>query len=253
SYQYNFSSLSPDCATAVQNFLSSSEFNACFPYNQLESQINSFMNVQDLSGIESKIISVEDSICKLPKCSDSLISNFNSTFYSKCSTDIAAQRDDAIGISALIYDYSPLRDTLCFKNSTGGYCLVETFENFVKEGANYQNISSQSVCTTCNKAIANTWVNYLKSHPPPPELSGNITVAISSITSESNKTCGPSFLDGKVPLSANSNSKSNNGATIFDMNFAMLTVSILIGGGALYGEIDDTKHFNGVVVTLSTI
>ncbi|CAG8726725.1 17071_t:CDS:2, partial [Racocetra fulgida] len=205
----------------------SSELNSCFPYNELSSQIDSFMNVQDLSGIENKIISVEDSICKLPKCSDSLISNFNSTFHSKCSTDIAAQSNDALTISALIYEYSPLRDTLCFKNSTGGYCVIETLENVLKEGGNYQNISSQTICTTCNKAIANTWVNYMKSHPPPPELSSQFSVAISSINTESNKTCGPSFLDGNVPLAANSNSKSNNGATIFNMNFAMLTASIL--------------------------
>ncbi|CAG8529164.1 2181_t:CDS:2 [Cetraspora pellucida] len=220
SYQYNFSSLSPDCSTAVQNFLNSSDFNSCFPYNQLSNQIDYFANIQDLSGIESKIIGVEDSICKLPKCSDSVISNFNSTFHSKCSTDIAAKRTDALSISALIYEYSPLRDSLCFKNSTGGYCLIETFENFLKDGGNYANLSSQVLCTTCNKAIINTWVNYIKSHPPPPELSTEFDVGFTYVNSEVNKTYG------KVPISANS--QSSNGLTIFDINFAMLTASILM-------------------------
>ncbi|CAG8620484.1 15506_t:CDS:2, partial [Cetraspora pellucida] len=226
SYQVSFSGLSPDCSTAVQNFLNSSEFNTCFPYNQLSNQIDYFTNIQDLSGIESKLISVEDSICKLPKCSESIISNFNSTFRSKCSTDIAAQKSDAITISALIYEYSPLRDSLCFKNSTGGYCVIETFETYLKEGGNYANLTSQVLCTTCNKAIINTWVNYIKSHPPPPELSSGINLGFSYVESEVNKTCGPSFIDGKVPLSANS--QSSNGLTIFDINFAMLTASILM-------------------------
>ncbi|CAG8786365.1 26017_t:CDS:2, partial [Dentiscutata erythropus] len=211
--QFSTSSLSSQCSSAVQTFLNSSEFNACFPYNKLTSQINSATSFQSIATSEKQLISVEDSVCSLPKCSDSLISNFNSTFQSKCSDDIAKNNTETMGIYDFIYVYSPFRDSFCLKNSTGGYCVIETLENIenAQIQGSYTNLSSKVLCTTCNKAIANTLLNYMKSHPPPSDLS----TASTFLTTELNQTCGPSFLDGNVPLSATS-----AGVTIFDMSFA---------------------------------
>ncbi|KAF0513371.1 hypothetical protein F8M41_017786 [Gigaspora margarita] len=219
-----FTTLSPDCSSAVQTFLNSSEFNACFPYNKLSNQIKNVANLQNFTSNEKDIINVEDSICSLPKCSDSLISNFNSTFQSKCSADIAKNNPDAISVSGLIYGYSPTRDSICFKNSTGGYCLVEIIENIensLMQGSSNTNLSSKVLCTDCVKSIANTYLKYMKSHPPP----ANLGLGLTHLTDYLNQTCGSSFLDGNVPLAA---SLTSAGVTIFDMSFATLVTSILI-------------------------
>ncbi|CAG8528465.1 hypothetical protein C2G38_2240557 [Gigaspora rosea] len=222
-----FATLSPDCSSAVQTFLNSSEFNACFPYNKLSNQVNNVANLQNFASSEKDMINAEDSICSLPKCSDSLLSNFNSTFQSKCSADIAKNNPDAISVSNLIYGYSPARDSICFKNSTGGYCLVEIFENVensLMQGSSYTNLSSKVLCTDCVKSIANTYLKYMKSHPPPANLGFGVGTT-SYLTDYLNKTCGASFLDGNIPLAASSTSA---GVTIFDISFATLFTSILI-------------------------
>ncbi|RIB12648.1 hypothetical protein C2G38_2100398, partial [Gigaspora rosea] len=190
-----FTSLSPDCSSAVQTFLNSSEFNACFPYNKLSSQFNHVV-FRNFTTNEKDIINAEDSICSLPKCSDSLISNFNSTFQSKCSADIAKNSPDALGVSILIYAYSPARDSICFKNSTGGYCLVEIGENIVNNlmpGSSFTNLSSKVLCTDCVKSIANTCLKYIKSHPLPANLA-LVFGSTTNITDYLNQTCGASFL-----------------------------------------------------------
>ncbi|CAG8578333.1 3235_t:CDS:1, partial [Scutellospora calospora] len=185
--------ISPQCSSAVQTFLNSSEFNGCFPYNKLSNQMKPYTNFTDFKSDEREIINIADSICSLPKCSDSLISSFNSTFQSKCSDEIAKKKPDTNSIADFIWEYSPLRDSFCFKNSTGGYCLVETIDNI--EGINnleqtYSNLTEQILCTKCNKAILNTFFNYVVSHPPPTDISFLISFLKPLIDSK----CNSSFL-----------------------------------------------------------
>ncbi|CAG8674506.1 3852_t:CDS:1, partial [Dentiscutata heterogama] len=59
--QFSTSSLSSQCSSAVQTFFDSSEFNACFPYNKLSSQINNVTSFQSFVASEKQLISVEDS------------------------------------------------------------------------------------------------------------------------------------------------------------------------------------------------
>ncbi|CAG8628795.1 18590_t:CDS:2, partial [Acaulospora morrowiae] len=207
---------SMSCMSTINEFLSTPEVNSCFPYTKTI--------LPALTNSSQDPIAILDSICSLPKCSDSLISSFLSTVKKGCAQDLAQNNTDIVTLTELIPLYSPTRDSICFKGPSGGYCLTDDSVLVQKYGVNtnssdpLSNVPASDFCTNCNKAIVNTYLNFIKTNPGviDPLLSPVQVTGLKAIMTDK---CGSSFLDGKIPDTtskttySNSPQKSNNGSS----------------------------------------
>ncbi|CAG8757912.1 16252_t:CDS:1, partial [Acaulospora colombiana] len=84
--------------------------------------------------------------------------------------DLAQNYTDVVLLTEIIPLYSPIRDSICFKDPSGGYCVTDDFIAAQKYGLNQSslnplsNIPASVICTNCNKAIVNTFLNYENNH-----------------------------------------------------------------------------------------
>ncbi|CAG8679916.1 10612_t:CDS:2, partial [Dentiscutata heterogama] len=180
--------LSTTCNAEITK-LSTSELSTCAsPYKLLQQQITSITDPK----------SALDSYCSAPKCSDSATSTAATELQNQCATELTAKNPQITVLKEALVLNSPTRDSLCFKNSSGGYCGLDS--NTKKILGYISGLSATAPtdfnCTDCNKAILNTFMNYFKDHS---DAKADLPVDITSFQNSVTSKCGASYLDGNIP------------------------------------------------------
>src|SRR6266540_1863001 len=161
--------LSESCKDQLETIVGSDKVNSCLPLSALLPIVSS------TTPDPAIMATAADKICALPKCSDDLISKTQSGFKTACKTDLDSNNQIASFINNAFLLYPPTRDSVCFKNSTGGYCFIESYvaaDQVVKSAPKGQSplltfigAPKETVCTPCNKAISNTFTEFQKKNP----------------------------------------------------------------------------------------
>ncbi|RHZ54320.1 hypothetical protein Glove_428g79 [Diversispora epigaea] len=227
---------STSCSAGLQSLYTDIELNLCFPIYNVSQALSS--NNTDPEFYRPTL----DNLCKYTKCTEKVITEKRKTFQSACQEDIKEKNPNIISIENLLLLYSPSVDSSCFKNTTNGYCLLELWYSEIKynttkssPGFNPQDgiipmtsLPKESLCTDCNRKIANAFVKYLNENP---EIDANLT---SWDPQDLNKTltskCDDSFIDKQTPTStpSSTNSPSSNGAiSSFNYSFYSFTYMII--------------------------
>lgn len=192
------SNLSQACINnGISPLISNQELNTCIP-------LASLAPVAGAGGIPSDTVLAQaaDKLCAANKCSDNLITTVRNNFEQACATDLDNQVPAALAIDFIFSYYPPIRDSLCLKNSTNGYCFIETANNvneymknnpgIAKSFDSALNIISQAptniVCTTCNKEIAANFFNYQDANP---NTTKRFATPVASVKSVFVNKCGP--------------------------------------------------------------
>jgi len=200
SAQLDGSNLSGSCKAKVEQLIADKDINACFPFLSVAPVV--LNNQTD----PASLTKLADSICGLPKCSDNLVSKTRADIKAACQSDLSSNNMSAEFVYYILILYSPARDSVCFKNSTGGYCFIESMESagtIYKPGQDptsaFVNAPNNVICTPCNKAIANTFFNFQQSNPDLiAEIKELSASDIDSIKRGLSGKCGKTFLDGTV-------------------------------------------------------
>ncbi|CAG8471302.1 1307_t:CDS:2 [Paraglomus occultum] len=134
------------CASAYQTLLSNKDLLACYDFTSLYSDPTSA--VTDPEKYESQFL---DQFCTNPSCSADVFNKAFTPVVSACGADTYG---GAIA-DIIVRFYGPIKGASCLKNSTGGYCIIESTEKLTPyENANSVNdIPASVLCTTCNKAF----------------------------------------------------------------------------------------------------
>jgi len=238
-----FDSLSTGCRDKMTQLLGDKDINNCFPFTAVAplATSNSIPN-------QATLKNAADAICEAPKCSDDLVAKTLNEVKTSCQEDIAEKRPLASLVNAALSLYSPTRDSICYKNSTDGYCFIESqaaaqqvFQSAPRgqdPAITLAGAPKDVVCTPCNKAIFNTYFNYQNTNP-------NAFSDIQQVTDKDINTaknalqgkCGKNFIDGNVGNSKedpekfqaeSANQKSDAASLIANrMSFVVLVGSIL--------------------------
>ncbi|CAG8719576.1 32348_t:CDS:2 [Gigaspora margarita] len=245
--------LSSTCQSRLAQMYNSTDINTCIPYISLSSLLSQ-------SNIVPDSMSLYNAICSLERCTDTFISSTLSSFKIDCTSDLISNNSAVFGVELLFTFYTPLINSYCYKNSTGGSCVLkyrEDYTTFAGAGVSRDNtnplnftvlpditnVPSSIVCTNCVKAMANTFLDYLDSNPGDYSILGTTQTGINNRKDQYTAKCGSSFLDGSIPdttspilatssPSPNSNVTSNHGhnSNVFDNP---LYRGLIIGGCAL--------------------
>ncbi|CAG8547679.1 13935_t:CDS:2 [Cetraspora pellucida] len=208
-------SLTPSCQSRLERIYNSSDINACIPFNQLASKLSQSSPSSDLTDLFN-------SVC-LPKCDDIFISSTLSSFKTDCTIDLAANNSAVFGVELLFTFYSPLISSYCFKNTTGGSCLLKFRQDYaIFAGAGVSpansnplnftvlpditNVPPSVVCINCEKALANTFLKFLDANPGDyailgtnqNEMNNHGNIPDTTSTSTSTPSTGTSFFDNPL-------------------------------------------------------
>ncbi|KAF0536687.1 hypothetical protein F8M41_009082 [Gigaspora margarita] len=134
------------------------------------------------STIPSKLLQYLDSIdefsnniCSVPKCADEDVQKTIQAIESGCQTDLNNNNTLAELIYGVFVFYSPLRDSICFKNHDE-FCVHETLNTTLNLPDSPIKITgipiidaiavadSKPVCTKCNKDIIRTFGMFIKNN-----------------------------------------------------------------------------------------
>lgn len=219
SAQFEIGKLSDGCKNQLTQMLSDKDINDCLPITSITSIFAS-----GKSPDPNTLKNAADSICGEKKCSDDLVAKTKNNIKGACQQEISNNNtlvQAAVGIVSL---YSPIRDSVCYKNSTDGYCFIESSiaaQQILQSAPpnqdptlSFAGAPKEEVCTPCNKAILNTFFNYQKSNPDAfSEIKQvndqDINTAKNALTGK----CGANFLDGNVGNSKESPDKFQNQAS----------------------------------------
>ncbi|CAG8476149.1 26672_t:CDS:2 [Dentiscutata erythropus] len=199
--------VSSACQQEVIKLASSSDLNSCASFIKLYALQNKTMQSA------ASLTPIYDSYCAAPKCNDNITSADAVELQTQCQSELAMKDPTTSYLHTILVLNSPVKDSLCFKNSSGGYCDMDDNSAAVLNyllGLNYTQPTDLS-CSDCNKAIFNTFANYFKSNPQ------SVTTLSIDPTSFENfviSKCGSSFLDGTVP---NTTSAPKKIKALFDL------------------------------------
>ncbi|CAG8566312.1 477_t:CDS:2, partial [Dentiscutata heterogama] len=137
----------------------------------------------------------------------------------------------------------------CFKNSTGRSCILKIREDIAKHAgasrANFSvlpdisNVPSSIVCTSCVKAVVNTFLNYLSSNPGDFAILGTTQEEINKkLNILQNVVLHFSsfslyfffFLNGKIPNTTFSTSSISDPSSSFNVFDNSIYKGLIIGG-----------------------
>ncbi|GBC04153.1 hypothetical protein RclHR1_05540006 [Rhizophagus clarus] len=235
--------LSSTCQNTLTQFLGDKNINNCFPFSAI-TPLATTTTIPDQNTLKT----AADAICAKPKCSDNLVSTTLNQFKTSCQTDISNNQTLAQLVNVALSLYSPMRDSICYKNSTGGYCFIESeaaAEQILQSAPKGQNpaftfagAQKNQVCTPCNKAIFNTFFNYQNVNPSAFSDVQNATGKnINDVKGAIEGKCGQNFIDGKVGDSTedpqkfqteSANQKSSAASLVANpVNFVVLVGSLL--------------------------
>ncbi|KAF0559072.1 hypothetical protein F8M41_007040 [Gigaspora margarita] len=213
-----FTELSPQCQGAFINMITDPEFVQCVPILEVMSFISEpdlLLNVKtDPIANGPKLLPIIDAICHIQKCPDGFMNNSLTEIMTYCNSDFDSKNPDVQLTVDILTLYSPIRDIICFMNNEGVNCIVETAINLLKLPSPPFKLFGEFIdklvaaepkiiCTPCNKAIVNTFLNFLKEHPDALNiLYENFKFGeteLSYFEFFGYTKCGFQFEDGKIP------------------------------------------------------
>src|SRR6266511_1902239 len=164
SAQTTIPGASKACSDQITGLIGNKDLNDCLP-------LATFIPLASGNVTETQLTQIGDKICGINKCSDSVITTTRNNVEQACSSDLSTANPSPFVLLAdfLLTYYSPLRDSACIKNSTNGYCFVESFHNIQSNNLNplspdfittYLQEPTTIVCTDCNKKIASNFFNF---------------------------------------------------------------------------------------------
>ncbi|CAG8719046.1 15107_t:CDS:2, partial [Gigaspora rosea] len=238
--------LSSTCQSRLEQMYNATDINTCIPYISLSSLLSQ-------SDVPPDTMSLYNAICSLERCSDTFISSTLSSFKIDCTSDLISNNSAVFGVELLFTFYTPLINSYCYKNSTGGSCILKYREDYTTyAGAGISrantnplnftvlpditNVPASIVCTNCVKAMANTFLDYLDSNPGDYFILGTTQTDINNRKIQYTAKCGSSFLDGSIPdttspiLVTSSPSPHSHNSNVFDNP---LYKGLIIGACAL--------------------
>jgi len=235
--------LSAGCKDKLTQLLGDKDINKCFPFGSI-APLAASNSIPDQNTSKA----AADAICSAPKCSDDLVSKTLNDVKTSCQQDISNKNSLALLVDVALSFYSPTRDSLCYKNSTDGYCFIESqaaVQQILQSAPKGQDPAitlagapKEEVCTPCNKAIFNTYFNYQNTNPNAfSDIQQTTGKDINDVKGAITGKCGKNFLDGKVGdskedpqkfQSESANQKSDAVSLITNrMSFVVLVGSIL--------------------------
>ncbi|KAF0554657.1 hypothetical protein F8M41_019000 [Gigaspora margarita] len=152
-------------------------------------------------------------ICSATKCADKDIQGAIQDIEDGCKPDLNNNNTFAELIYGAFVFYSPLRDSICFKNNNV-FCVHETLNTTLSLPDSPINITGnavidaiavadpEQVCTRCNKDIINTFGNFIKNNTLALQVlaqAGINQTRIDTMKIGVAVKCGIKFEDGKVP------------------------------------------------------
>jgi len=167
-----------------------------------------------------QIPTVIGSICSQTPCDDSAISTAVSALTAACKQELASNETAIITLDGALSYYTPLIKGICAKNSTGGYCGIESFPVFfslLNQTANINSTLASVPCTSCTTNLIAGFANYTPSTPPPQavvdhgKLVGQLVQAQCGNSSSSNTTSTSSSNPSSTPKSSAPVSSHPNG------------------------------------------
>ena len=227
--------LSQSCQNSINSLASNSAISNCLPIDAIaQIAVQALGSIStDPSAALALVPQALDAFCAAPVCDAGTVAMANNSLAQGCASDISSGSAYAIAASELANYYQPIRESLCYQNSTNGYCIVETVGNVLAEyqsggvKPNGTDASLQSdglfgdvvsyigtlptaeACSDCNHAIYTAIINYQKVRGNSIYsnlTNGNGAQLESAITSK----CGASFTDGSIPASIHT---AGNGTT----------------------------------------
>jgi hypothetical protein len=184
------SAQSKPCQDSIAALLSDKELNACLPLLALAPLASGNITLTQLS-------TAADTICPLKKCPDGTITKNRNSVEQACSSDLTNQ--NVLAVDFFLTYYSPIRDSACLKNSTNGYCFIETLSNAQLNNISpfspdffttYLQAPSAIVCTDCNKNIASYFFTFQNTNP---NINKQFTDKAATIKTALDNKCGSDF------------------------------------------------------------
>lgn len=219
-------SLSQKCQSALLGIVTSPGFLKCIPVASLvpllplvtdPSIIKNFLAdpTKNFPPLETPLQAFSTAFCPAPKCSDQDVAGAVKTIQDGCKEDLD-KKNQLIG---MIFDaavfYSPLHDIMCFKFDKA-FCWDESLLTVIKLPPSPIKVTGDklldavavsdpsAVCTKCNKAIVNTFLNFITAKEN--DLARQIlsSFGVDQAKLDQFKTfvavkCGINFEDGKIP------------------------------------------------------
>ncbi|CAG8776983.1 2641_t:CDS:2, partial [Dentiscutata erythropus] len=194
--------ISSTCQQEILKLAGSSDLNSCASFTKL-AQLQNTTNPQQAL----------DTYCAAPKCSDNTTSADATELKTQCATDLSVNDPNVIAIKQIFVFNSPIKDALCFKSSSGGYCYLDPNSNSIMGYISGLNATTPTDinCTDCNKAILNIFYNYIKANPA---SASDLTIDPTSFQTLVTSKCNSSFLDGAVPTPTSSSSPTAKSGSI---------------------------------------
>ncbi|RIB07377.1 hypothetical protein C2G38_2214613 [Gigaspora rosea] len=218
--RFNLGNLSASCEDALSKIVLSCEFLTCVPIPALLPLVpmipeigNIKKNLREFLNYLDPIDQFSNIICLVPRCSEKGVQSAIQEILNRCTTELNKNNT----IVGLIYGaavfYSPLRDSICFKNNNV-FCIHETAnitftlpnppfnitDNTIIEAIAFAN--PEQVCTQCNKDIINTFGNFLENNTLALQVlaqAGINQILIDTMKIGIAVKCGINFEDGEVP------------------------------------------------------
>lgn len=156
---------SKQCNETLEMVQNSAELGNCFPPIDLRDLGDDGL----LSSEMQKNYTVDfDAYCSASKCEATFLDEMSNLLKTNCSEELAANTSeiqfivDLIAYNPMIYDIACLKDA----NNNNSYCYLQLNHSVAKRQyfAYAENNSKEQLCTACNKAIANTIVNFQNNH-----------------------------------------------------------------------------------------
>ncbi|RIB29609.1 hypothetical protein C2G38_2056262 [Gigaspora rosea] len=179
---------------------------------------------------------VLDGYCNAPKCSDSTTNTSATEVKSLCQRELNTSNPQGpdpqiMALKDILIFNAPIVQSLCFKNSSGGYCYTDSDSSQIfgyLSGLDSSSPPRDITCSSCNKAIVNTFVNFYKAHPESTaDLPQNTQGSINNFETMVTQRCGQDFLDGKIP-NGNSSQKGSGISMHSPSGFTMFTNTIFV-------------------------
>ncbi|CAG8520422.1 2509_t:CDS:2 [Racocetra fulgida] len=214
-FKLNPFSLSRQCLNTTTTILSELEFAECinFPAFRPLFEKKNFDAIEQLSGdfnedikiiksIEPALVEVSKDFCKFPKCQDRFIQSHIQSTIVACQEDLKNNNTLAQVIFAAFVFYSPLHDSVCFENKQDIFCWDEFVRNNISlpnftsiEKLNNNNIVDK-ICTLCNRAIVNTFFNFI-----PTSFLAQVIISLKKVKEYKQLlafVCGDDFVNGTI-------------------------------------------------------
>ncbi|GES78183.1 hypothetical protein RCL_jg29667.t1 [Rhizophagus clarus] len=216
--------LSKECQSTLLKIITSPEFLKCIPVQSLvpllplvtdPSLLTKFLAdpVHNYPPVEKPILQSATLFCPAPKCSDKGVADAIAAIQDGCKDDLSKKNPLIVGILDAAVFYSPIKDIGCFKFGKT-FCWDESIltaislppSPFVVTGDKFVDAIAvadpTAICTKCNKAIVNDFLNFIKKNDPAKQILASIGFddkKLALFQTGAAVKCGAQFEDGQIP------------------------------------------------------